>query len=53
MLQGELIESRFAWPKQDQIIGTQSEEMCCLSDTRMQHNDVHYINGKLLKFASF
>lgn len=45
MLDGELIESRFAWPDENQIIGAQSQEMCRLSDNRMDLNDVLYING--------
>lgn len=48
MLDGELIESRFAWPDQNQILGEQGREMCRLSDTLMKQDDVLYINGKFL-----
>lgn len=46
VIDGELIESRFAWPDQDQILGANKQEMCRLSDTRMAPNDVLYINGE-------
>lgn len=49
ILDGELFESRFAWPEQNQISGDQSREMCRLSDTVMKTDDVLYINGKLRK----
>ena len=48
ILDGELFESRFAWPEQNQLSGDQSQEMCCLSNTKMATDDVLYINGKLL-----
>lgn len=46
VLDGELIESRFAWPDENQIQGVQSQEMCHLSDTLMKDNHVVYINGE-------
>lgn len=46
VLDGELIESRFAWPNKDQIVGAHGQEMCRLSDTRMLRDDVLYINGE-------
>lgn len=50
ILDGELIESRFAWPDPNRI--AEGQEMCHLSDTLMKRDDVIYINGKFL-FLSF
>lgn len=48
VLDGELIESRFAWPDENSIKGVEEQEMCRLSDTRMVENDVLYINGEYI-----
>lgn len=55
VLEGELVESRFAWPDESALKGVQSQEMCLISDTLMKHDQVHYINGKysLLTFRLF
>lgn len=46
VLDGELVESRFAWPEEDQLIGRESQEMYRVSDTKMIKNNIVYINGK-------
>lgn len=40
------MESRFAWPEEDQLIGRESQEMYRVSDTKMIKNNIVYINGK-------
>lgn len=46
MLDGELIESRFAWPDESQLIGRESQEMYRVSDNKMTKNNIFYINGE-------
>lgn len=48
LLDGELVESRFAWPDESQLIGRESQEMYRVSDTKMTKNNIVYINGKYL-----
>lgn len=48
VLDGELVESRFAWPDEDQLIGRDSQEMYRVSDTKMTKNNIVYINGKFI-----
>lgn len=47
VLDGELIEGRFAWPDKRALAGVKSEEMMRIMDTRMRLNDVVYIHGEL------
>jgi predicted metal-dependent enzyme (double-stranded beta helix superfamily) len=46
VLDGELIEGRFAWPDEKTLAGAKSQEMIRIMDTRMRVNDVVYIHGK-------
>lgn len=48
VLDGELIESRYAWPDEEQLIGRESQEMYRVSDNKMTKNNIFYINGKCL-----
>ena len=47
VLDGELIEGRFAWPDEGALAGAKSQEMSRVMDTRMRLNDVVYIHGEL------
>lgn len=46
-LEGELIESRFAWPDEEQLARGVPQEMSVISENRMNQNEVRYINDKV------
>lgn len=51
ILEGELVESRFAWPAEEEVIEEEEEEsegqeMSLIAETRLGLNDVLYINGE-------
>uniref|UniRef100_A0A6G1SPY3 Cysteine dioxygenase n=1 Tax=Aceria tosichella TaxID=561515 RepID=A0A6G1SPY3_9ACAR len=47
VLDGELIEGRFAWPDEKALKGAKTQEMSRVRDTRMRLNDVVYIHDKV------
>lgn len=46
VLDGELIETRFAWPEDDQLLNSGHEEMHVQSKAKLGLNEVQYITGK-------
>jgi len=49
ILEGELVESRYAWPEENQMKQSSIRGMSKLSESRMQTNNVLYINGRCLQ----
>lgn len=46
MLDGELVEGRFAWPDERALAGLENKAMLRVKDTEMRLNDVVYIHGE-------
>lgn len=47
ILEGELVESRFAWPEEEVIESDgEGQEMSLITETRLGLNEVLYINGE-------
>lgn len=46
VLDGELIEGRFAWPDERTLVGAKTQEMSRVKDTQMRLNDIYYIHGE-------
>lgn len=53
MLDGELIETRFAWPDENKALNSVHKEMDIQSKAKLGLNEVQYITGKFAPWCIF